>query len=187
MTVKHSFPSFRGLSASIPYVLNYGKFTARMQEEEEVSGLITGLSSKSMLAPRETQLDGAPLILGLGRAPGDNKKVSTATRAASHLLSILFALTRGKQEEKEISGRKIRIPGETVYAYRLPLPFSTCSQKWEQKAGRQAEVTLGFPATHPSRELQPCPQSACWGTVRAGARNACREMFPHQDSATSAR
>lgn len=186
VTVKHSFPSFQGLSASIPYVLNYGKFTARMQKEEKVSGLVTTLSSKSLLAPWETQQDGTPLILGLGRAPGDKKKASRARRAASHLLSILFPLTRGKQEEKEISGRKIRTPGENVNAYRPPLPFSTCSQKQEQRAGRQVEVTLGFPATHPFRTLQSCPRSPCWETVGARARNACREMFPHRDSATSA-
>ena len=81
-----------------------------MQEEEKVSELVIILSSKSTLAPRETQLDGTPLILGLGRAPGDNKKVSATPRAASHLLSTLFPLTRGKQEEKGISGRKIRTP-----------------------------------------------------------------------------
>lgn len=184
VTVKHSFPSFQGLSASIPYVLYYGKFTARMQEEEKVSGVVTILSSKSMLAARETQPDGAPLILGRGRAPGDNKR-ARAPRAASHLLSILFPLTRGKQEEKELSGRKIRAPGENVIAYRPPLSFATCSQKQEQKDGRQVEVTPWFPATHPSRALQPCLQRACWGTARARARNACREMFPHQDTATS--
>jgi len=37
-----------------------------MQEEEKVSGLITILSSKSMLAPRETQLDGPLFALRLG-------------------------------------------------------------------------------------------------------------------------
>lgn len=77
-----------------------------MQEEEKVSGLVTILSPKSTLASRETQLDEPPFILGVGRAPGDNEKVSTAPRAASHLLSILFPLTRGKQEEKEILGGK---------------------------------------------------------------------------------
>lgn len=68
--------------------------------------------------PKETQLGGAPFILRLGRAPEDNKKASAAPRAASHLLSILFPLSRGKQEEKEISGRKIKTAGENVNAYR---------------------------------------------------------------------
>jgi len=87
-------------------------------------------------------------------------KASTAPRAAFHQLSILFPLTRGKHKEKEISGRNIRTPRENVNAYRPPFPFSMCTQKQKQKAGRQGEATPGFPATHPSR-TQPCPQSAC--------------------------
>ena len=70
------------------------------KRRKKVSGLVRVLSSKSMLAPRETQVDGAPLIWGLGKDPGHNKKVSTSPRAASHQLSILFPLTRGKQKEE---------------------------------------------------------------------------------------
>lgn len=87
---------------------------------------------------------------------------SAAPRAASHLLSTLFPRSWGEQEEEEISGRKIRTAGENVNAYRPRLPFPVCSQKWEQKARRQIEVTPGFPATHPSQALQPCPQRARW-------------------------
>lgn len=70
-----------------------------MQQEEVVSGLVTVLSFKSMLAPREIQLDGVPLILELGRAPG-HRNVSALLKTASHLLSILFSLTRGMQESR---------------------------------------------------------------------------------------
>lgn len=48
-------------------------------QQEEVSGLVTILSSKSLLAPREIQLDGIPLILELGRVPGD-RNVSAAPK-----------------------------------------------------------------------------------------------------------
>lgn len=88
-------------------------------QQEEVSGQVTILTSKSLLAPREIQLNGIPLILELGRAPAD-RNVGAAPKAASHLLSTLFPLPRGLQErsnlrkENEDTRRKCE-------SYRAPL------------------------------------------------------------------
>lgn len=104
VTVKHSSPSFQGLAASILYVLNYGKYTTRTQNEEK--GLRTG---QSFIIQEYVGTKGNPggwSIWGLSKGPGVNKKVSASPRAASHLLSILFPITRGKQKEKEGGLRK---------------------------------------------------------------------------------
>lgn len=179
MTVKHSFPSFWGLSASIPYVL---KFTATVQQEE-VSGQVTILTSKSLLAPREIQLNGIPLILELGRAPAD-RNVGAAPKAASHLLSTLFPLPRGCRRGV-ISGRKMRIPGENVNRIGHPCNFLCAARSTIKQLEDRLRWHQGFLSHIPLEHLIPAPRVPA-GEDQATATSACREMFPPQDWATSA-